>query len=162
MISGIVLREHEYVLKDDRASNPEDQTVFQIVPKTVRSQNETAARYAGVSTTDKKTGVTKLDKRKLDVVDDEEWGTAVKGVRNYFCPEGAPESDYEFFLEEKASGASYLKEATIKGIKGLLIVSTKDQEPLRRIRLSMCPDHVSEVMDAYYNYSQLSETEKNG
>lgn len=164
MITGIIMTQHKYVLKDDRGSNPEEQTIFYVVPKTVRSQNETAAAYAEVSVTDRKTGATQLNPKKLNVVDDQEWCRAVKRIDNFFIPEGAPENSCDIFLAEAdASENLEIKAVLIGGkeIRGVLVKSTADPEEIRRIRLAMSPDHVSEVMDAYYNYSQLTGSEKN-
>jgi len=170
MISSIIMKEHPFVLKDDKDSNPEDQTVFYLVPKTVRSQNDTAARYAGVYKSDKKTGEQTVNKKRLNVVDDEEWGDAVQRITNFIIHPAAPEGVYDYFFNLiEIGGASHLSKietkeddnGVSKPVTLIKVIETTDDEELRRIRLAMDPKHVSEVMDAYYDYAQLTGAGKN-
>lgn len=160
MISGIVMKEHPYVLKDDRNAPAEQQTVFTIIPKTVLSANETAANYAGVSKVNRKTQVTEVDVPKMNAADDSEWSRAIKRITNFFMPVGAPREGFEYFASRLPEGST--KDGNLEKIEGGIIVklATSEQD-LLHIRWALCPDHQEEVMDAYYNYSRLTEGRKN-
>jgi hypothetical protein len=159
MISGIVLKEHPYVLRDDRQNPVEDQTVFFIIPKTVRSANETAAKYAAISQTDRR-GETKVNTQRMNAVDIEVWCTAVQRVVNYVCPVGAPEHGYDYFVNKLPSGTDE-NDAVKKLPAGILVKTAETEEDRRMVFLTMCPDHTDEVMGAFYNYSALKEGLKN-
>jgi hypothetical protein len=158
MISAIVEKEHPYVLKDDR-ENPEDkQTVFWIVPKTVRSANQTAADYAAVSSTERRSGTTKVNVARMNAVDDKEWISAVRKIENFLVPDGAPGNAFEHFLALSDGSADIEK---INAVTILVKVATEKAD-LLKIYWAMCTDHTAEIMEAYYNYTTLTGSEKNG
>ena len=171
MARGIIEKEYGFILKDDKSLPSEEQTTWYIKPKTVRKANETAARYATVSKTDRKSGEQKYDVGAMNRVDDEEWLTAVKRVENYFMPDGVPGGgDTECLrMLGGAEENDSIKRATImvesagaeEEVKGYMIIKTSDPELLKRISWSMSPSQHEEIMEAYYNYSILTEATKN-
>lgn len=163
-VSGIVLREHPYKLKDDRAS--QDPTIYYIMPKTVKSANETARNFAEATKLDRKTGQQVINPDRMNAVEAEEWVKAVRRVENFLMPNGAPEDGYDFCLALLNSGELKGKQETIDQgdvqVDYIRIETTTDKNVLKRIFWAMSPDHAEEIMHAYYNYSSLTEAEKNG
>lgn len=154
MLSGVVLKEHGFVLEAERGLPEDQKTVFYLVPKTVRSANETAAAYAGVTSVDRKTQATRVNVPKMNAVDDKEWLRAVKCVKNFLMPENAPQEGYEYFANRLNTEESGVLEKTDDGI---VVHEAKEEIALKHIYWAMSPDHVEEVMKAYYDYSVLKE-----
>lgn len=163
MITGIVRKQHPFVLEADRTNPPDQQTVFWIVPKTVRGATETAANYAKVQIEKRRKGTKEIDVKAMQLADMDEWLKAVERVQNFACPEGAPGLNDEdsafdhFVLRAEKDPSKYV----VKG-DNIIIVDTTDEMDRKYIMCAMCPAEQEEVMNAYFDYSALKEGLKNG
>lgn len=163
MITSISLKEHEYVLEADRVNPREQQTIFNIVPKTVKGAVETVAAYTKASIEKRKLGRKEIDIKAWNAADIAEWTRSVVRIRNFIitpdCP--GPTDDttsYDhFFLKVDAKPETYRKQED----GSIIIVDTSDIEDIKAIMWSMSTADQEEVMAAAADYNELRGGLKN-
>jgi hypothetical protein len=163
MISSIVLKEHRFVLESDRGNLPGNQTVFWIIPKTVRGATETLAAYAKTQVEKRGKGRRDVDVKAMLAADVNEWVNAVKKVDNYVvlreCPgptEGTSSYDH-FAIKSKDEPSKYKMQED----GGIVVVSTDNPDDLKYIYWSMANKDVEEIISAYIDYNELKDSAKN-
>lgn len=125
MIRGIKKEAVPYVLEDDRANDPKNQTIFWIKPKRAHESNQTIKRYGGAAR-DARGGYKDFNVKKLDTADVEEFISTVTKVENYGFAE---DSDY------------------FKNYPEGILKSTGDKELLAAVAMDIGSAYLNEIFD---------------
>lgn len=158
MAKSIVLREHPYVLESDRGLPVSEQTIFHIIPKTVKSVAVSASRYAKVTVQNRRKNRTDIDSDAMIDAENHEFVEVVGKIENYFISANAPEEGYEYFLALVKDNPKFVK---LPNEETILIKETKNKADLLQIYWSMHPKDSDELSRAASEYAVLKEGEKN-
>ena len=126
MITAVERKTVPFVLEEDRASDPTEQTIFWIMPKRSHEANITLSRY-GSTSKDGRQGYRDFSVKKLDNADIDEFISLVERVERY----------------QLASDSNFLGQFT-DGV----INDTIDKMILTEIVRSMSSAHLTEIFDA--------------
>lgn len=126
MITAVERKTVPFVLEEDRASDPTEQTIFWIMPKRSHEANITLSRY-GSTSKDGRQGFRDFNVGKLDNADVDEFCSLVERVQRY----------------QLASDSNFCGQ-----FKNGIIDDTIDKMILTEIARSMSSAHLTEIFDA--------------
>lgn len=158
MITTITKEPRPYVLESERGvDSVSNETIFWIVPKTVKGSTESAAKYAKALIEKKRTGRRDIDVQAMQMADDSEWVKAVVKIENMGIENGS--EFYNHFLAKSETDPSVY----IVDEKTGLITVTKTEEEIDRkyIFHMMSIADTEEIMLAYVDYTELKLGIKN-
>lgn len=156
MARSVILKPVPYVLESDRGLLPEEQSVFHVLPKTIKTAAESVGRLSKVSVVNHKKRKNEVDLDSYNDAENKEFLETVVKVENYIVGQDAPEGAYEYFLGVSETNPNYeTKEGEI------VIHVCTDKKDLLRLFRSMDPNDAEEISKVSQNYSLLKEGEKN-
>lgn len=135
MIKAVERKIVPYVLEEDRINNPEEQTVFWIMPKRSHEANKTLARY-GQTSRDARGGYKEFSVKKLDTADIDEFVSLVERVQKF---ELSPDSS---FYDQHKDG---------------IVEDTIDKMLLSEIAKGMSSAHLTEIFDVAGDSGKLEQ-----
>ena len=135
MISAVNRKTVPFVLEEDRGNDPQDQTIFWIMPKRSHEANLTLSRY-GSTSKDGRQGYRDFNVSKLDDADIKEFDSLVEKVERYQL---TPDSN--FFTQFKDG----------------VIELTADKMILAEVAKTMSSAHLTEIFDAAGDTHKLEQ-----
>lgn len=135
MIEAVERKLVPYVLEEDRESQPNNQTIFWVMPKRSNEANQTLSRY-GSTSKDGRQGFRQFDSKRLNAADVEEFCALVGKVERF----------------KLASDSLYFTQ-----FKGGIIDTTDDKLILTEVARTMSSAHMTEIFDAAGDTHKLKQ-----
>lgn len=157
MARSVVYVETPYVLEGDRGLPESEQTIWHLVPKTVKSVATSASRYAKTQKRNIRKSRDEIDVQAMHDADSKEFLEVVKKVENFFIDTKAPDGAYEHFLALVDENPNYVKLEN----GDILLKEVTSRADLVAMFWAIDPKDTDELSKAATDQTMLKEGTKN-
>jgi hypothetical protein len=167
MAHSISLKEHKFVLEADRSIDDDLKTLFFIKPMTVKDSSESAARYAGVSKTNRRKNRNEVDSKAYQDAENQDWLRSVLRVQNFLVVDHSPGNAYTYFEGKAKETPDVYKVEQVdfqegNGVEPVIrVVEATSENDRLKIFHAMDVSDTEEIFKAISNYTELTVGEKN-
>ena len=167
MAHSISLKEHQFILEADRSADDDLKTIFFVKPMTVRGSSESAARYAGVSKTNRRKNRNEVDAKAYQEAENQDWLHSILRIKNFLVVEYSPANAYSYFEAKAKEAPDVYKAEEVELVEGqgkqpiIRVVEAESDNDRLKIFQDMDVSDTGEMFRAVSNCAELTVGEKN-